>query len=147
MDDAGNILTPVKVIAVNVNDIVLLTGGLTVLKRIAREVGFSLTGTECNGDAGFDSRKNRKAIWDVGMIPNIPENPRRRNRSKPKRGRPRRFDPLSYRNRFIVERTFAWEDTYRSLVIRYDRKEANYRGRKLLAYALINLRSSCGKVE
>lgn len=146
MDDAGNVLAPVEVIAVNVNDITLLPDGLRTVKRTARIVGFTLQGTECNGDAGFDSRKNRKAIWDAGMIPNIPENPRRRDRSKPKRGRPRRFDPLSYRRRFTVERTFAWEDTYRSLVIRYDRKAANYRGRKLLAYALINLRSVCGKV-
>lgn len=131
----------------NVNDIVLLPDGLRTLRGMARTVGFSLIGTECNGDAGFDSRKNRKAVWDAGMVLNIPENPRRRDRSKPKRGRPRHFDPLSYRQRFTVERTFAWEDTYRSLVIRYDRKAANYRGRKLLADALINLRSVCGKMK
>lgn len=131
----------------NVNDIVLLCDGLRTVKRMARIVGFDLTGTECNGDAGFDSRKNRKAIWNAGMVPNIPENPRRRDQSKPKQGRPRRFDKKSYAHRFTVERTFAWEDTYRSLVIRYDRKSANYRGRKLLAYTLINLRSFCGKME
>lgn len=134
------------IIAVNINDIVLLRDGLHDLKRIARIVGFTLMGTECNGDAGFDSKVNRKTIWNARMIPNIPENPRRRNRTKPKRGRPRRFDKKSYARRFTVERTFAWEDTYRSLVIRYDRKSANYRGRKLLAYALINLRSFCGKM-
>ena len=134
-----------EVIAVNVNDIVLLHDGLKDLTRTARTVGFDLMWTECNGDAGFDSKANRKAIWNVGMVPNIPENPRRRDQTKPKRGRPRRFDKKSYTHRFTVERTFAWEDTYRSLVIRYDRKSANYRGRKLLAYALINLRTFCGK--
>lgn len=130
----------------NVNDIVLLCDGLRALKRTARIVGFSLIGTECNGDSGFDSKRNRKAIWNAGMIPNIKENTRRRDPSKPRRGRPRRFDKKSYTHRFTVERTFGWEDKYRSLVIRYDRKAANYRGRKLLAYALINLRSVCGKM-
>ena len=39
------------------------------------------------------------------------------------------------------------EDCYRSLVIRYDRKSANYMGRKLLAYTLINLRYFSGKSQ
>jgi hypothetical protein len=103
---------------VNINDIVLLQDGLRDLKRTARIVGFDLTGTECNGDAGFDSKGNRKAIWNAGMEPNIPENPRRRDRSKPKRGRPRRFDKKSYagyRNYFcgIFGRHFmrGWNQT------------------------------------
>ena len=94
---------------------------------------------------GFDSKKNRKAIWNRGMLPNIPENTRRRDTAKPKRGRPRHFSKKSYDKRFAVERTFGWEDKYRSLVTRYDRKQANYRGRKTLVYTLINLRYFCGK--
>jgi transposase len=125
---------------VNVSDVVLLHCSLKNLTRITRNVGIDLTGSICNGDAGFDSKKNRKAIWNRGMFPNIPENPRRRDTTKPKQGRPRHFNKKSYDMRFAVERTFGWEDTYRSLVTRYDRKQANYRGRKILAYTLINLR-------
>lgn len=144
-DERGNVLAPIECYAVNLNDIILLQCGLENLSRLARSVGLDLTGTVCNGDTGFDSKKNRKAIWNRGMIPNIPENPRNRNPEKPKRGRPRYFDTTAYRKRFAVERTFSWEDTYRSLVIRYDRKQANYRGRKTLAYTLINLRYFCGR--
>jgi transposase len=125
---------------VNVNDVVLLQCSLTNLTKVTRNIGIDLTGSICNGDAGFDSKKNRKAIWNRGMKPNIPENTRRRNTAKPKRGRPRHFHKKSYDKRFAVERMFGWEDAYRSLVVRYDRKQANYRGRKHLAYALINLR-------
>ena len=128
----------------NKQDIVLLECSLADLRRITRNIGTSLVGVELNGDPGFDSKKNRKAIWNAGMKPNILENPRRCDTTKPKRGRPRYFNKKSYTKRFTVERTFAWEDTYRSLVIRYDRKSSNYRGRKLLAYTLINLRWFCG---
>lgn len=131
--------------AVNKNDCILLPESLLLLMRVARTIGLDLSGIDFDLDAGFDSRTNRKKIWDAGMKPNIPENPRNRDQSKPKRGRPRYFNRLSYRKRFGVERAFAWEDAYRSLVIRYDRKAQNFMGRKLLAYALINLRYVCGK--
>lgn len=133
--------------SVNVNDVILLKDSLKHLRKVARIVELNLNKTEFNLDSGFDSKKNRKIIWNAGMIPNIPENVRNRNTKKPKRGRPRHFNKTSYKKRFIVEKIFAWEDCYRSLVIRYDRKQANYMGRKLLAYTLINLRHFCGKSQ
>lgn len=133
--------------AVNINDVVLLPDSFKELRRVARLIELDLTGIECNLDTGFDSKQNRKLVWNTGMKPNIPENPRNRDTSKPKRGRPRYYNIKSYRQRFSVERTYAWEDAYRSLVIRYDRKSSNYMGRKLLAYTLINLRYFCGKSQ
>lgn len=133
--------------AVNINDVTLLAGSLKHLKKVARIIGINLVGIEFNLDTGFDSKKNRKMIWNAKMLPNIPENPRNRDTSKPKRGRPRYFNNKSYKERFTVEKTFAWEDCYRSLVIRYDIKHQNYMGRKHLAYTLINLRHFCGKSQ
>jgi hypothetical protein len=49
-----------------------------------------LKGAYLNLDGGFDSAHNRKCIFNAGMIPNIPENPR--NRKHPKRGRKRLFN-------------------------------------------------------
>jgi transposase len=142
-DERGNVLAPIECHAVNKSDIILLECSLKNLMSVTRKVGIDLTGSICNGDAGFDSKKNRKAIWNRGMKPNIPENTRRRDTTRPKPGRPRHFNKKSYDKRFAVERTFGWEDKYRSLVTRYDRKQANYRGRKMLAYTLINLRYFC----
>jgi transposase len=133
--------------AVNINDVVLLPDSFRELRRVTRLIELDLTGIECNLDAGFDSKQNRKLVWNTRMKPNIPENPRNRDTSKPKRGRPRYYNLKSYKKRFSVEKTFAWEDAYRSLVIRYDRKDGNYMGRKLLAYTLINLRHFCGKSQ
>src|SRR5580692_6565222 len=47
-------------------------------------------GSYLNLDGGFDSRYNRKAIFNAWLIPNIKENPR--NREIPKRGRKRLFN-------------------------------------------------------
>lgn len=133
--------------AVNIQDITLLEDSLKHLKRIAKIVGLDLTGVEFNLDSGFDSKRNRKIIWNAKMIPNIPENIRNRSTYQPKQGRPRYYNIKSYKERFTIEKTFAWEDAYRSLVIRYDRKDSNFMGRKLLAYTLINLRHFCGKSQ
>lgn len=100
-----------------------------------------------NLDTGFDSKANRKIVWNFGLKPNMPENTRNRNTSKPKSGRPGHFNQQVYAQRFSAERTFGWEDAYRGLVIRYDRKASNYRGKKLLVYSLINLRYFCGKSQ
>ena len=144
VDEVGNVVAPATCSPVNKQDIVLLECSLADRRCVRRNIGLSVVGIELNGDPGVDSKKNRKAIWNAGMKPNILENPRRRDTTRPKRGCPRYFNKKSYPKRFTVERTFGWEDTYRSLVIRYDRKSSNYRGRKLLAYTLINLRWFCG---
>lgn len=76
------------------------------------------------------------------MTPNIPEN--KRNRKKTKRGRKRFFDPDIFKERFqTVERLFAWEDKFKRLLLRFERKSKNHFGMKLIAFAMINLRHFC----
>jgi hypothetical protein len=43
-----------------------------------------------------------------------------------------------------VERTFAWEDKFKRLLLRFERIQQRHYGMKLLAYTLINLREFCG---
>jgi len=69
---------------------VMLPQGLQALKKVAKEVGLDLRGASLNLDGGCDSAHNRKCIFNAGLIPNIPENPR--NRKRPKRGRKRLFN-------------------------------------------------------
>jgi len=147
MDRGGNVLAPMPVKPVNTSEFEMIPESLKLLKKVRREVGINLVGSYFNYDCGGDSRVVRKMIWNSGMIPNIPENPRNRDRSKPKRGRPRSFDKAVYDHRFSIERSFAWEDTYRQLVISYERKAEHQLGTKLLGYALINLRHFVGKTK
>jgi tmRNA-binding protein len=121
---------------------VLLPKGLKALKQVAKQVGLDLRGTYLNLDGGFDSIANRKCIFNAGMIPNIPENPR--NRKTTKRGRKRLFNKAIYSLRTQVERTFAWEDKFKRLLLRFERIQQRHYGMKLLGYTMINLRAFCG---
>jgi hypothetical protein len=123
-------------------DMILLPEGLKALKRMAKTVGFDLGGAYLNLDAGFDSTPNRKCIFNAGLIPNIKENPR--NRKITKRGRKRLFNEAIHALRMRVERTFAWEDKFKRLLLRFERIQQRHYGMKLLAYMLINLRKFCG---
>ena len=57
-------------------------------------------------------------IVNAGLIPNIKENPR--NRKAPKRGRKRLFNQAIHALRDRVERTFAWEDKFKRLLLRFE---------------------------
>ncbi len=142
VDNHGYVLSPLTVAPVNEVDMGLLPEGLNALKRVAREAGLDLAGAVLNLDAGFDSKANRKGVFNAGLKPNIKENPR--NRQKPKRGRKRFFDVALYKLRFIVERTFAWEDKFKRLLLRFETKQSRHLGFKLIAFTLINLREFCG---
>jgi hypothetical protein len=121
---------------------VLLPEGLQALKKVAKEVGLALRGAYLNLDGGFDSARNRKCIFNAGLIPNLPENPR--NRKRTKRGRKRLFNAAIHALRMRVERTFAWEDKFKRLLLRFELIQHRHYGMKLLAYTLINLRAFCG---
>jgi len=110
--------------------------------RITHKVGLDLKNTIVSLDAAYDSRANRKAIFNRGMIPNIHENLRGRNTSK--RGRQPFFNLAIYQERFYtIERVFAWEDKFRRLLIRFERISQLHYALKSLAYTMINLRHFC----
>jgi hypothetical protein len=142
VDNHGYVLSPLTIAPVNEVDMVLLPQGLKDLKRVARTAGLTLLGAVLNLDAGFDSKTNRTCIFNAGLRPNIKENPR--NRQTPKRGRKRFFDDALDKLRFIVERTFAWEDKFKRLLLRFETKQIHHLGFKLIAFTLINLRGFCG---
>ena len=109
---------------------------------MARLTDLKIEGSDLNLDGGFDSRHNRKAIFNAGLIPNIKENPR--NRKTPKGGRKRLFNAAIHSLRLCVERTFAWEDKFkRLLLLRFEFKQQRHYGMKLMACTLINLRHFC----
>jgi hypothetical protein len=127
---------------VNETAMVLLPESLKALKRVVKTVGLTLTGAYLNLDAGFDSTHNRQCIFNTGMIPNIKENPR--NRKRTKRGRKRLFNEVIHAVRTRVDRTFAWEDKFKRLLLRFEHLQQRHFGMNLMAYTLINVREFCG---
>ena len=61
-----------------------------------------------------------------------------------KRGRKRLFNAAVHSLRLCVERTFAWEDKFKRVLLRFEFKQPRHYGMKLMAYTLINLRHFCG---
>ena len=66
VDNHGYVLSPLTIAPVNEVDMVLLPQGLKDLKRVSRAAGLPLPGAVLNLDAGFDSKTNRKCIFNAG---------------------------------------------------------------------------------
>ncbi len=118
---------------------ILLPESVKLMKTISQSLELNLTGTIFNLDSGFDSKKNRRIIQQLKMKPNIKENPRNRKKNKP--GPKRYFDSEIYKLRFVVERTFGWEDKFRRLLIRWECIHHMHLAFHIIAFTLINLRS------
>lgn len=94
-------------------------------------------------DGVYNSPRNRKAIFNLGMTPNIPEN--KRNRKKAKRGKKQIYDQAIFDERFrTIERVFAWEDKFKRLLLRFEFHSTHHYAMKSIAYSMINLRHFCG---
>lgn len=89
-------------------------------------------------DRAYDSGPFRQYLRRRGIRSCIPAK-RRPAHYRPKRGRPVVAHKAAYRERWHVERTFAWLLSYRRIVVRWDRLVGVYRGFVLFALALICL--------
>jgi transposase len=138
----GSVLSPLPVAPANEAAMILLPDGLRALKRVAQMTGLVLEGSYVNRDGGVDSTPKRTAIFNAGLMPHITETPRHRKTTK--RGRKRFFKGAIHALRDRVERTFAWEDKFKRLLLRFERIQQRHYSMKLMAYTLINLRRFCG---
>lgn len=86
-------------------------------------------------DKGFDTPASEQAVRDAGYDPHIRrigEEARPCDRAKGHKPR-----------RWVVERTIAWLNKCRALLVRYDKKAENYLGLTQLACALLWWRRLC----
>jgi hypothetical protein len=108
-------------------------------RRFAATISLDLRGTIVSLDGVYDCPRNRKAIFNRDMVPNINLNPR--GRKFMKRGRRPIFDEAIFQERFYtIERVFGWEDKFRRLLLRFERLSHLHYAFKSLACAMINLR-------
>jgi transposase len=91
---------------------------------------------ELLADAAYDTESIRRYLRRRGIKSSIP--PNKRNQKKPSRGRPTRFDNVSYKKRGTVERFFGWLKLgFRRISVRHERLDACFAGFVLLASFLI----------
>lgn len=137
-DGKGYVLASTGIVAGQHHDAFCLKAQLQTAFKAMKRLGLAIAGAVFNADSAFDTREGRKVCFNHGLIPNMAEN--KRNRKTTKRGRKRLFNADLYKQRFTSERSFAWVDKFRALLIRFDRKDANFLGGHHIAFAMINLR-------
>ena len=98
------------------------------------EAEISIDGLFVNADAGFDSQKLRNKCEAKGIIANICPNKRNGNADTD-----HYFDEKLYEERYAIERTNAWMDSFRSLLNRFDTTISSWKGFNFLAFIVIGL--------
>ena len=137
-DAQGYIIATTGLVAGNHNDAYNLKAHLQTAFKFMKRFGLDIQGALFNADKAFDTKDARKTCFNHGAIPNIDEN--KRNRKTMKRDRKRFFNPDVFKHRFTSERSFAWVDKFRDLLIRFERRDAYFLGAHFIAFTMINLR-------
>ena len=96
-----------------------------------KQIGICTDNSIQNADKGFDSKALRRAIRRRKMIP---------NRKTKKRGRKRFFIQDVYNKSFVIERCFAWIDSFKTLLVRFDKLDIYWLNWHFLACALVVLK-------
>lgn len=133
-------IAPLVVEPVNKHDSALLPDSLHRLVDFASLIGLDLRDSYLTLDSGFDSDYNKSLIRFYQMRPVIKPNRRGTKDENKLETMFDDFDESIYKQRFKIERTFAWQDAYRKLVTRYEKLECTHLGFKYLAYSMMNLR-------
>ena len=115
------------------------------LLETAELLNLDLSGSAITFDSGFDSEANKTMVRWNNLTPVV--YPNRRNTKDPEKIEKlfEDFDKEIYKERYRVERCFAWQDCYRKLVIRYEKLQIIHLGFKYLAYSMINFRGVFGE--
>lgn len=142
-DNKGNIIAPLVVKPVNMHDSVLFDYSLTNLLELADDLNLNISKSVITLDSGFDSLFNKSIILSAELIPVIKPNIRGMKNKEKIYLILDEFELLKdiYKERYKIERCFAWEDTYRKLVIRYEKLQCTFMGFRYLAYSMINFRN------
>ena len=89
-----------------------------------------------NADAIFNTTDFRSYCYANEILDNIDKNKRNGNVYESQTV----FDELLYKTRFVIERTNAWLDAFKAVLIRFETNDLHWKGLMLLAFSAILLR-------
>lgn len=141
MENNNYILTVPIVRPVNHHDSTLLSDALENLRQTVNFALLDIYQSRLTLDTGFDGDNLKTLVCLQELIPIIKPNARNCGEEK----RYALLDNFSeiehvYKERYRVERNFAWKSKYRKLVTRYERLQCVHLGFRCLAYTMINYR-------
>ena len=100
-----------------------------------RKRAFPVDGLFLNADTGFDSEDFRNQCLSHGVFPNVCFNKRNGGYDRNEL----LIDEL-YRKRYIIERTNAWMDSFRSVLVRHDTTLTSWEAWNYIVFAVLLLR-------
>lgn len=96
-----------------------------------RSAQINTKGLFLNADAGFDITDFRKFCQKHELIPNIDRNKRNGTQAE------YIFDGLLYKRRFVIERTNAWIDAFKALLVRFETNKIHWKALHYMAFICI----------
>ena len=134
VDSRGTPVACSEPIAGNHNDAYNLEATVEQMLTNIRSSTISTEGLFLNADAGFDTTNFREFCIANDIIGNIDVN--KRNGGE----KDYLFDNLLYKCRFVVERTNAWLDAFKAILVRFETNKTHWKSLNILAFAVILLR-------
>lgn len=133
-DSQGIPLSCSEPISGNHNDAYELKNNFKMMLTNIQSSGISIDGLFLNADSGFDTEEFRDCCFQRGIFGNIDQN--YRNGSD----KDYLFDELLYKCRFVIERTNAWLDAFKAILVRFETNKIHWKALNLLAFCVILLR-------
>ena len=134
-DRQGLPLAMSEPVAGNHNDLYNIEVQFEVVTATLEKAQIPIEGLFLNADAGFDAKNFRASCSEKEINANICFNKRNGNVD-----RDQYFDKELYGQRYAVERTNAWMDSYRSILNRFDTTIDSWKGFNYLAFMVIALK-------
>jgi transposase len=122
-------------VAGNHNDLYDIEVQFELVTGTLKQANIAVEGLFLNADAGFDSKSFRDCCESKEIHANICFNKRNGEAD-----RDEYFDQVLYNERYTIERTNAWMDSFRSLLNRFDTTVASWVGFNYLAFIIIALK-------
>lgn len=104
---------------------------------VLKDSEINVDGLFTNADSGFDCRQLRALCFQYGIIPNFARNKRNKTIDDDIY-----FDQQLYKERYSIERTNAWLDSFRSILNRHDTTVTSWKALNYIAFIMIGLRKS-----
>ena len=124
--NSSYIVVPGPVAPVHATAMGLLPQGLTALPQGPPQGRLARRGASLTLEPGWDAAHHRHGLFQAGLLPHLNETPR--NRQPSKRPRQRCCNAVPQARRMRVERTLAWEDQFKRLLIRCECSSSGIRG-------------------
>lgn len=135
-DNQGNFLACCEPIVGNHHDSYNLIENFEAMRRypILRDASWQVI----NGDSAFDVKEFFDYCLETDFLPNF--KPNQRNSKTEINIYTKMIFPDDYKERFVIERSFAWLDSFKLLLVRYEFNKNHWLQNHFLAFFLILLR-------